>query len=539
MAEPIGKFGAQLKTVFKNLPAGKRIALLTLVCVTILGFIFIISWSGQEELGLLYSNLQPGDASAIVEKLKERQLPYQLGNQGTSIMVPRSLLYELRMEMASQGLPQGSGVGFEIFDNTKLGMTEFVQNVNYQRAIQGEIARTINGITEIENSRVHVVMASKSLFIEDEEPATASVVLKLHPGKTLTKHQVQGIVHLVSSSISGLAPENVTVVDHNGKLLAGMEGESSYSKVSTEQFAYKDRIERNLENKIRSMLETALGPGKAIVRVSCDLDFMRQEKTEEMFMPENQVVRSEKQLTTESTGSGMSAAGIPGVISNMSAGKAGVAEPQAMGPSSYKKQDKTMNYEIGKITSHKIMPTAELRKISAAVLVDGTYSQKTLKDGSVESEYSARTEEEMAKIETIVKSALNFNAGRGDSVEVANMPFQPDPWTQASDTGEGGWLDRLSQYDGLIKIALAVFFILLGFLFFVRPMVKWLTSVDPANDVEILKQLPKTVGEIENEIGAESQNLPFRDRALELMMNDNNKSVGLMRDWLNDSQTAS
>jgi flagellar M-ring protein FliF len=539
MAEPFVKLASQIKTVFKNLPAGKRIALLTLVCITILGFVFIITWSGKEELGLLYSNLQPSDASAIVEKLKERQMPYQLNNQGTSILVPRSLLYELRMEMASQGLPQGSGVGFEIFDNTKLGMTEFVQNVNYQRAIQGEIARTINGITEIENSRVHIVMATKSLFVEDEEPATASVVLKLHPGKSLSKQQVKGIVHLVSSSISGLAPGNVTVVDHNGKLLAGMEGESSYAKVSTEQFAYKERIERNLENKIRSMLETALGSGKAIVRVSCDLDFMRQEKTEEMFLPENQVVRSEKQLNTESTGSALSAAGIPGVVSNMSAGKAGVAEAGTMGPSSYKKQDKTMNYEIGKITSHKIMPTAELRNISAAVLVDGTYVQKTLKDGSVQSEYTPRTDDEMTKIETIVKSALNFDAQRGDTVEVANMPFQPDPWAQSDETAEGGWLSRLNQYGSLIKIVLALLFMLLGFLFLVRPIVKWLTSVDAGSDVEILKQLPKTVGEIENEMGAESQSLPFRDRAIDMLMNDNNASMGLMRDWLNDSQSAS
>ena len=206
-------FFLQIGALLKSLTPGKKIALLSLLSATIASFAVLIVWTGKPNFELLYSGLSPEDAGAILVRLKEQKIPYSISANGTSILIPREQVYETRLELASQGLPQGSGVGFEIFDNTKFGVTEFVQNINYQRALQGELSRTINGFIEVESSRVHLVMPSKSLFIEDEEPATASVVLKMRPGRRLSKEQVQGIVHLVSSSVSGLAPKNVTIVD--------------------------------------------------------------------------------------------------------------------------------------------------------------------------------------------------------------------------------------------------------------------------------------------------------------------------------------
>ena len=180
----------------------------------------------------LYGNLAPEDAAEIVAKLKENQIPYQLTMDGTGVHIPYDKIYETRLELASQGLPRGTGIGFEVFDDTKLGMTEFVQNVNYQRALQGELSRTINTLMEVESSRVHIVMPARSLFIEEEEPATASVILKLRRGKYLSKDQIQGIVHLISSSVSRLDPEDVTVIDNNGKMLAGFKEKSTVSQVT-------------------------------------------------------------------------------------------------------------------------------------------------------------------------------------------------------------------------------------------------------------------------------------------------------------------
>ena len=292
----------QLKGLFLNLSPARRITLLTLVGGTIIGFIFVLAWSGRPDFQLLYSNVESEDAGSILAHLKERKIPYRIDGDGSSILVPREMIHETRMALAAQGLPQGGGVGFEIFDNSKLGMTEFAQNVNYQRALQGELSRTINRFDEVESSRVHIVMASNSLFLEDEKPATASVVVKLKRGKRLRPDQIQGIVHLFSSSVAGLSPERVTVVDNFGRMLAGFKDKNNLGQATADQSAYQEKMERNLESRVKTMLETALGPHKAIVRLNCELDFKQQEHTEERYLADNRVVRSE-QLSSESSAS--------------------------------------------------------------------------------------------------------------------------------------------------------------------------------------------------------------------------------------------
>ena len=317
----ISDISAQLKTVLGGMTPVKIVSLVTVIFITIAGFVILISWSGTSEFQPLYANLSPEDAGAILTRLKEKNIPYKVPANSDSILVPRDQLYEIRLELASQGLPLGSGVGFEIFDNAKLGMTEFVQNVNFQRALQGELSRTINRFDEVEGSRVHIVMGSKSLFVEDEEPATASVILKLAPGRSLGKDQVEAIVHLVSSSVSGLKPDNVTVVDNYGQMLAGSKDGSSEGPVSSDQLALQEKMEKGLEHRVRTMLETALGPGKAIARVSCTLDFKRQEKTEELYHPDTKVIRSEQVLSESAGEDDAGTGGVPGILSNTAAGR--------------------------------------------------------------------------------------------------------------------------------------------------------------------------------------------------------------------------
>jgi flagellar M-ring protein FliF len=314
---PIREILLQLQNLLKNISVGKRIAIFILVVGSLLGFVFLMNWAGQSEFHPLYTNLDSQDAGIILNRLKDQKIPYRISSNGSTILIPQEHLYETRMDLASEGLPQGGSIGFEVFDNVKFGMSEFAQNVNYQRALQGELARTINGFAEVDSSRVHIVLPEKSLFVKDEQSASGSVVLKLRHGQWLTQEQVQGIVHLVSSSVSRLDPENVTVVDSNGRLLAGQKDDSDLATPSSDQLDYQAKVERKLESRVLTMLEKALGANKAIVRVSCALDFKRYEQTEERFFPENKVVRSEQMFNETAKKADIIPQGIPGIQSNV------------------------------------------------------------------------------------------------------------------------------------------------------------------------------------------------------------------------------
>jgi len=526
----------QIKTLLKNLSAGKLIALLGLVGATVAGLVFMIVWSGTPDFQTLYSNLTQEDAGEIVSRLKEQKIPYQISSNGQKILVPKEILYEIRLSLANEGLPQGSGVGFEIFDNTKLGMTEFVQNVNYQRALQGELSRTINGFDEVESSRVHIVMPSKSLFIEDEEPPTASVVLKLRRGRRLSAEQVQGIIHLVSASISQLAPENVTIVDNYGKMLAGSEDRSSSAHLSLDQLEYQEKVEKSLEKRIETMLEKVLGPGKSIPRISCSFDFRRHEKTEEIFDPNGKVVRSEQLLDTISNGSGYSAIGIPGVSSNISSEKMepDVSSRENVENPEYQKRDRTVNYEIGKVTSHTIEPLGRIERISVAVVVDGTHELVKGDEGEENWKYTPRTQEELKKIEDLVKRAVNFDAERGDEIEVVNIPFETAKIKEGEEEiVEAGLLSLLAKHKDYFRYGILVVFLLFSFFFIVRPLVRWLTSTS-SGGAEILKQLPMTVEEIERGYGEGVKALPYRDRVLAMLTEEEETPMSVAREWLSE-----
>jgi flagellar M-ring protein FliF len=531
---PIRQIISQLQNLFKNISFGKRVVLVVLIVGFLSGFIFLMNWASRPEFHPLYTNLDPHDAGIILNRLKDQKIPYQISANGSTILIPQEHIYETRMNLASEGLPQGGGIGFEVFDNTKLGMSEFAQNVNYQRALQGELARTISGFAEVDSCRLHIVMPEKSLFIEDAQSASASVVLKLRHGKWLTQEQVQGIVHLVSSSVSRLGPENVTVVDTNGRLLAGIKDQTDRGTLSSDQLDYQAKVERKLENQVITMLEKALGANKAIVRVSCALDFKRQEMTEERFFPENQVVRSEQMFNEISKGSDLTPQGIPGIQSNLPEQRTALNKTVENENKTFEKQDRTVNYEIGKLTSHTMEPVGGMQRISVAVLVDGTYRSTPNKDGELEWTYVPRTAEELTKIENLVKSAVNFVDQRGDNVEVVNIPFETTQMNKDDGvTAVERWLAHIKNYKPYLKYLFLSLFLLLSFIFVVKPLVKWLT-VHARSDAEILQQLPKTVDEIEGQYGEGHKQLPLADHLSQLISNDSEASVGVIRNWLKE-----
>jgi flagellar M-ring protein FliF len=417
-------------------------------------------------------------------------------------------------------------------------MTEFVQNVNFQRALQGELSRTINRFDEVQGSRVHIVLGSKSLFVEDEEPATASVILKLAPSKALSKGQVQAIVHLVSSSVSGLKTENVTVVDNYGKMLAGSRDRSLEGPMNSDQLALQQKMEHNLESRVRTMLETALGPGKAIARVSCALDFRKQEKTEERYHPDKKAVRSEQILNESAAEAAGGSKGVPGILSNTQEGQAALdreKQSKSSGGQTFNKQERTVNYEISKVTSHTVEPYPKVVRVSTAVIVDGVHKYTEEKDGKGEWKYFARSDEEMTKLEKIVKRAVNFDANRGDEIEVVNIPFTKvdSEWGEESQQETGSrWLSYAKQYGPSAKLIFLFTFLLCVFLFVVRPLLRWLTA-NTASKQRMLVQLPKTLSEIESEYGGSS---PNKDKAVKLISSDEENSLNLVRQWLSEEK---
>ena len=542
---------SQLKSLYKGITPAKRFSLVALVGGTIIALVFLMNWAGSPDFQVLYSNLGPEDGGAIVSALKEKRIPYKISANGSSILAPSEQIYDLRLELAASGLPRGSGVGFEIFDNAKLGMTEFVQNVNYQRALQGELSRTIDRIDGVQSSRIHIVMPAKSLFIEEDSPATASVTLKLRTGRWLSKDQVQAVVHLVSSSVSGLSPENITIVDNYGKMLSGTKDKSGTGQVSSDQLGLQEKMERSLENRIQTMLETALGAGKAIARVSCSLDFTREEKTEELYKPDNKAIRSEQLFSERSGGEEAASSGVPGVFSNTQAKESvqvneNVEAAAAQTPDQvqktetstaaplFMKQDRTVNYEINKVTRHIVEPFARLKSVSVAVMVDGIHKSVVGKDDKTEWKYVPRTDDEMAKLEKIVKHAINFNAKRGDSVEVVNLPFEPRMTIEdEEDEAAGGWLSTLKEYAPSMKLVSLSILLLFSFIFVIRPVIRWLTT-SSAEGGPMLTQLPKTLAEIESESG---KSMPNRDKALRLLTeNQEAKTLDLMRGWMKEDE---
>ncbi|MCX5833720.1 MAG: flagellar basal-body MS-ring/collar protein FliF [Deltaproteobacteria bacterium] len=472
---PLSQFLSQITKGFGSLPPARKLTILVAAAVTLLSIGLVVFLTNQAEYRVLFSNLTSEDAGTIVAKLNEKKIPYKLSPAGDIISVPSEKVSEMRLDLAASGLPKGGGVGFEIFDTKNLGVTEFVQQLNYQRALQGELSRTISSLDEIQSSRVHIVIPKKSLFAEDQKKPTASVILKLKSGRTLQEPQIQGIAHLVASSIEGLNPQDVMIVDGSGKVLSKVTDQSDLSKMSNTQSDYKRNIEKDLASRIQTMLEKVVGEGKAVVRLNTDLDFRVMEKTEEIFDSEEPVVRSMQRATEKATTPASSFGGESTVIPPTKPGAA-----FARNQSSREKSDETINYEISKTVNKTVMPVGDIKKLSIAVLVDGLYTKN---DKGVE-EYQARSDKEMASLDDLVKKAAGFDAKRGDQVIVTNVPFKK---VDADTAGfaEKSWVDQFVVFMPIIRQVVLVAVILLIVFFVARPVVKMLIAKGQEQGVSV------------------------------------------------------
>lgn len=443
-----------------------RLAAMAVVAVLMLGFFaFLITRSQTPNMAPLYTGLSLEDSSAIITELQSLNVPYELRGEGETILIPRDQITTTRMTLAGSGLPQRGQVGYEIFDQqSTLGATSFVQNLNNVRALEGELARTITSLNRIKSARVHLVLPERELFRRERTEPSASIVLSVRG--QLATGEIRSIQHLVASAIEGLTPSRVSIVDDQGNLLASGTGDEAEGALAGDAAERTLGYENRLRTRVEDMLANVVGPGRARVEVSAEIDFNRSTTTEERFDPESQVVRSSQVRESENITAGADgqvtvANELPGASQNNGAG--GATE---QGTTS----EEVTNYEISKTTQTAVTEAGSVKRLSVAVVVDGSYAT----DASGTATYTPRTADEIAQILTLVRSAVGYSETRGDSVEVVNMQFAERPELAPTGTDAAGGLLDFTRDDLMNGAEMAVtLLIALALVFFVmRPLIK-------------------------------------------------------------------
>jgi flagellar M-ring protein FliF len=504
----------------------------TLLSLSVI-FLLVVYWLNRADYKVLYSRLYPEDAAAVVEMLQKEKVAYRLADNGSTILVPSSKVYDLRLAIAGKGALHGQGIGYEIFDESKIGQTDFVQHINYQRALQGELARTMGELPGVERARVHLVMPSRSLFIEEQNLPSASVMLKVTPGQELTSRQIQSIVNLVSTSVEGLTRDRITVADTSGRVLYEPRGEESLEGLSSVQLEHKAGVERRLQQAIEQMLVPVLGSGKVIARVNADLDFSRRTIRKEFYDPDSAVVRSEQKSDEETLGSMQTEAGVP------EAAFAGTAGSGAGSTQSATRTSSTTNFEINKEEQSIIAPVGRLERLSVAVIVDGTYQQ----DDAGSSVFVPRSDEELRRIRELVQRAVGFDSARGDAIEVTSFAFDVEQFP----VGESTFAEDLLYYVRLLaKPLLNSILVLLFLLMVVRPLVLALIRPRVSGEIRPGEGSGLPEGERRMALGGGSEGMEgaasmrrlenIKEMARDTAQKNTDQAVALVKSWLREGQ---
>ncbi|WP_397407956.1 flagellar basal-body MS-ring/collar protein FliF [Polaromonas sp.] len=440
-------------------------------------------WSRAPDYGVLYSNLSDRDGGAIIASLQQMNIPYKFAEGGGALLVAANKVPEARLRLASQGLPKGGTVGFELMDSQKFGTSQFAEQVNYQRALEGELARSINSISAVESARVHLALPKPSLFVRDQKKPSASVVLTLHRGRTIDEGQISAIVHLISSSVPELSAKSITVVDQAGNLLSAANAGTRGLDVS--QLKYAQEIEQGYIRRIEAILQPIVGSGNVHAQVAADIDFSIVENTDEKYRPNQEpgsaAVRSQQSSESGQQG-GNPAGGVPGALSNqppsdpvapivnpalagkpgaLAAGQlkmstelsAGGALARSTGASSNTRKDVTTNYEVDRSIRHVQQGAGGIKRLSVAVVVN--YRGATGAQGK--RAVQALTAAELEQIKNLARQAMGFSAERGDSLNVVNSPF-------ASDASDAPELPIWRQPDNIEMAKAGGKYLLLGIL---------------------------------------------------------------------------
>ncbi|UCB30680.1 flagellar basal body M-ring protein FliF [Duffyella gerundensis] len=440
-----------LGDLLARLRANPRIPLIIAAAAAIAVVIAMVLWAKSPAYSVLYNNLSDEDGGAIVTQLTQMNIPYRFAEQG-ALMVPEANVHELRLRLAQQGLPKGGSVGFELLDKEKFGISQFSEQINYQRALEGELARTIETLGPVKNVRVHLAMPKPTLFVREQKAPSASVTLNLQPGRALDEGQISAIVHMVSSSVAGLPPGNVTVVDQTGRLLTRSDSEGR--DLNDAQLKYASEVESRYQQRIEAILNPIVGMGNVHAQVTAQINFDTREQTDEQYKPngspENSAIRSRQSSNSEQIGSPYPG-GVPGALSNQpapansaplttpaantaqngqagqngnaannanaNAGTSASTTARAAGPSNTR-QDNTTNYELDRTIRHTKMNVGDVQRLSVAVVVNYRADAK--------GKAIALTDAQLKQIDDLTREAIGFSTNRGDSVNVVNSQFSAE-----------------------------------------------------------------------------------------------------------------
>ena len=500
------------KDFFGSLDARRRVSLVLIAIGIVATMVVLIVWASKTQYKLLYTDLTKEDAATVSQLLEGGNIAYQVGDDGKSIYVPEDMVDIWRLEIAKKGVDFSSTIGYEVFDKQAFGTTSYVQKINRQRAIEGELMKTIKHIRGIKRARVHLSIPESSPFVSERKPPSASVVLDVERGLTLTKAEVKGIQHLISKSVDGMREKNVVIIDSKGEKLTENIGDEM-SEHTANRMALESKVNRQYEKQIEEILKRVVGEGKVIAKVNVKMDFTETYQTKTSYDGENTAVVSEVANKQNLNGSRPSPQGLPGARSNLPG-----EQPQPGIPETRNNVDKslvTKNYNVPKTITRSKKPTAEIKNLTVAVMVDGKRvpvlnadGEAVLgEDGIPVKKYEPWSEAEIASFRTIVANAVGISQVRGDKIVIENMEFAKE------DLSEAEAILRARENREIIKnlTKYLMIGILISLLFFVvvRPFIQWVTE----NTIESIEDfLPKTIEELEK-IQA-NQKLPGLEDAL-------------------------
>jgi flagellar M-ring protein FliF len=501
-------------------------------------------WVNAPAYVMLYSDLDAESAADVTARLKSQEVPYLLEDGGRTVRVPSERVDELRLDFAAQGVPMTGRIGFEIFDRTAFGTTEFLEHVNYRRGLEGELARTIGTIAEVASARVHIALAKDSLFASKAEEAKASVVLKLRSNKPLSTASVNGIAGLVAASVESLRPESVVIVDTYGRPLSQARAEDE--EATGASLERQQRVERELASKVVALLEPVVGPGRVRVNVAARIDIQTQEETEERWDPAT-VVRS-RQSSTEGGGTAI-AGGIAGARANAPPA-ASTATPAAVVAATVPegRTTETTNYEVSKLTRHTIVPQGQLSRLSVAVILDDERTTTVGPDGSVQVVAKPRTGESIERVHRLVAAAVGLDPTRGDQLTVENIAFGDQTGMEEPPPGPF-WKElprQVAPYTPqIVRVGTVVGLALIAILMVLRPMMR---AVLPAPPAAAEAFGPRTVAEMEGAIDAgldtalpeagDARRLPALSKRIARRADQSPEAMArLVRGWLAEEES--
>lgn len=507
MDKIFGGLVVQFREFFKNLGPTKRLSVIAVTIIALFALSTMLYMASGKDYAPLLTNIPSEQVSSIVAKLNEKNIPFQLRDEGKTVAIPKELLHSTQMTlMAEIGSPKMGSIGLEVFDKQDFGMNSYAQKINYQRALQGELMRAINTLTAVKQSKVILALPNKKTFLEEGGQASASVVVELRQGKELAPEQVRGIRYLVANAVENMDPDRVTVLDDRGKVLTRQS--DGVSGGSNELLDLKAKIENDLENRIEDILTKVVGHAKVVAKVDATLNHRVISSVEESVDPDRTAIRSQQSEEESLDGSRTNPAGVPGARANLpgaeDAGMVGFRQD-------VKKEIKTTNYDVPKTVRNIREAAGNLERVSVAVVVDGVMAPVKQEDGTTTSEWRPRSAEELKKYEDLIKSAIGYKADRGDSVKIENIQFHPEDFSEAEKILTT--LERKKLVHALFKWALLGFSLALFFFIVVRPFMQWIT--DSFQD-SVEEMLPRTIEELE-ELQSVDNTLPGMSTALPVL----------------------